>query len=301
MPAVKAYINLDFLPPSTERLFELPDAARKEGVNEIVLKIINNFPWEFEPRMRSDFFFPENVIAYFFRLCTQANIRISFVFPGPDDFGRLLRLSGYTRLAGSSGGMVLIDPDSVGLKSFLESIFEDVVSLVPDVGNFILRQPEKKNESSQYWTAFNKLAVESAEACGCKTEMTEREMPFTFAEDVFTAAGTGSLPRLSDILTDSIENFQKSVFKLRQFSIMSSLCFNGPAADYDNVFELYGRLLVQRRRLDESLESFRLSGGAVLDRDWLEKYLSSIRIAAEEDVFNIAMRLKQLGLLNEVF
>jgi len=297
MPEKMFFINLDFFPPSAERLFELPSIIEENGGQDVYLKMICNFPWEFEPRMRAESFYPDNVTEHFFKLCSAAGMKITFLFPGPNDLERLLRLPGYSRLSFRDAEVLRVNPDSIGLKSFFESVIEDVVSLVPNVGSFAILNLLNVDEDFGCEGKYNKLASDCISSCGYEFEQIEPAVSWIYSEELFAQADRSSIPQLVKALWNDIEEFEESVFRIKQYSAMSGLCCNAPAAGRWNTVELYSRLKQSRGRLDESIDALRDENCSVIDRSWLEKYLSSIKITADEDASNSEMRLKLLGLL----
>jgi hypothetical protein len=283
------FIDLDFFPPTAERLFKLPGILKERGVQKICMKMICNFPWEFEPRMRSESFFPENVTAHFFKLCSDAGIRLSFLFPGTDDFGRILRLPGYSRLACPDCDILYINPESTGIKSFIESIFEDVVSLIPDIRSFTFRGRE----------GFDRITAECAVKSGYSTELLPPGKSSFYVEEIFESADKSMIKESITGLSTAIDEFEKTVFKIKQYAVMGSLCCNAPSSGSENAAELYRSMKIKKKNLDKNFDVLRREGSVVIDDFWLKKYLSSISLVVNEDFTASAMRLKQLGLLRD--
>ena len=120
-----AFINIDFLPPAAERLCMLPEAAEISGYDNVILRMIDNFPWSFDCRMKSDTAYDETALSYISKKFNELGIGLIFVFPGINDFSRLFRLKGYRRFADVEHGSVTAKTEAFGFSAFLESVAED--------------------------------------------------------------------------------------------------------------------------------------------------------------------------------
>lgn len=295
----KIYLDLDFMPPVAERFFKIPGIVKEGGFHSICLKMMCSFPWEFESRMKADSYFPENVISHFFKLCTDAGISISFVFPGPGDFGRLLRLPAYSRLACGDFAIPSLNPESTGMKSFIESVIEDVVSLVPDIDYFLLQTCEDGVQEGKALELYNNLTAVAIESTGYKSGRLPSSAEFQYAENVFAAVRKSRIPGIHNEMQDYAADFETAAFKIRQWLTMSSLSCSSPAAFGENPADMYRSLSQSRESLNQSIEMLRETGVSIIDEYWLSGYLSSVRMTADEDFLAVVTRLRQLGIFKD--
>ena len=115
------YLNLDFMPPTAERLCMLPENIRKRGYRRIYLNIIDNFPWSFEQRLQSSTAYSEAELDYFVKSCSKLNLKLSYIFPESGSFLRLLRCNGYRRMSLTGTQLIQIDPEAVGVNLLMDS------------------------------------------------------------------------------------------------------------------------------------------------------------------------------------
>ena len=235
-----AYIDLDFLPPIVERLAALPDMLKQGGYSSVVLKIIDNFPWVFDRRMQSSTAYPESIIAYAAEKFEKHGIRFSFIFPGKNDFNRILRLNGYRRLVSDRPGIVTIDTGRLEFLPLIESLAEDYLSLCPDTYSLII--DGCGGEDEKFFKRCEAGVVKIR-----KKFLVQQNVPgYKIAEEYMSAGGSG-LPGLSKDLNQDVQDFASVLFKLKHYISMSSLSSNSPAASRENLESIFTDLYESKK------------------------------------------------------
>ena len=286
------FINLDFFPPTSERLCRIPDAAAAIKNTSIYVRLIDNFPWSFDIRMKSDTAFDDTAVSYFSRKCAENKMKLIFIFPGIFDYCRILRLKGYNRFASFNDGFIKINTEAFGFSSFIEQLAEDIIELCPEVNGFCLCSGESENiaiaealkeKSEERWDIY--------ESVDCyKNE-------FLIAENLLEDEDHSLQAAHSDLKLKAKEFYEKRYF-LNQLSIMSSIGSNYPASYGRSLYALYKEVELFFHLAIEAVESIRKKAEGKIEENWLNAFCRSSVLTIEEDFLSCRNKLKQAGVLN---
>ncbi len=278
------------MPPSVERFCKVPEAVSEAGYNELCIRMIDNFPWSFDCRMKSDSAYPENVVSFVAEACYEKGIAFSLVFPGLYDYVRLIRLNGYRRLALDGPGVPGINTDAVGFSHLIETITEDMVSLCPQLSCFVFENTDKHGQD--YYLKCLKVI----ESSGVGTRKNTEENEFHVAE-FFMTGNDSELGTSFRKLQEVIGDLAGSLYQIRQYIVMSSLGTQFPAASEKGIHFGFEELKMQRKEIFYNCDSFSRAASGLLEPGWLEHYCRTIQLNADDEIFSVERRLRQTGLL----
>ena len=278
------------MPPAAERFCRLPEAVIKAGYDELCIRIIDNFPWSFDCRMKSDSAYPENVISFISEACAERGTALSLVFPGMYDYIRLIRLSGYRRFARAEPGVPGINTDAVGFSQLIETVTEDILSLCPKLDSLIFRTGNRQEQ--EYYLKSSKV-VESFDV---KTRLESENEDYISAE-FFLTGNKSELNICFSSLKTAIEGFAVSLYRIRQYLVMSALGNQFPAAAGTGIHYRFEDLQLQRTNILELCDNFLTAAAGILEPCWLEQYCRTIYMNADDEILSVERRLRQSGLL----
>ena len=285
-----AYINLDFFPPTAELLCSVPRKAVEKGVNKLCLRIIDNFPWDFDCRLRSFSSYDDSTIDFFSKECESLDLELSLAFPAKDDFSRLLRLNGYRRMADPAMKSLIVDPESIGFKSLIDSVAEDFSSLYQGIYSFVLTIGQ---ENDDYSSRVGKILSDA----GYRVSEIGAEAVFTTVES-FLTNNDSAVSIAYRLMTDVYMNLSKTISELRPLLILSLLSNNPPSSGETGINQLMNRIFVLKDEFDTKAENFRKSAKGRVDPDWSSSSIKAYNLAIDDVFTTIEQRLKQSGLLN---
>ncbi len=281
-------INIDELPPIEARLGMLPDSAAELGYEILNIRMIDNYPWSFEPRMSCDNAYTENILAFLDEKCEKIGIRLSFILPGTYDFTRILRLDGYRHLISYSSGFPVFNCQAVGASAVLESIVEDYVSLCPNAS--MVSYEMRCDEAAELYDKY----IIAAERCGLSSVI-KAGYEYTTAEN-FLSGFDSPLVKLFDSLKSAISNYGALVYKIKEFLVMSSLGSNFPSSASESPGLLLKSVYEQKDEIILMLEGFYKLAETLIEPGWLKKYIKSVRLTAENEASYIENLLRQNGV-----
>ncbi|MDC7225487.1 MAG: hypothetical protein PQJ61_01840 [Spirochaetales bacterium] len=290
MPKSTVSIFLDHLPPTAERLCALPIEAAGKDFEGLELKLIDNFPWDFECRMKSCTSYDEIAIGFVSEQCKALGLNLYLRFPCEDDFARILRLRGYRKFIKRDSGKIIIDSEAVGFKHLIESVAEDAAALLPSLKFFTF--PPVTAESG-----YTEIVSDILINAGYKTAAGCCEADWLSADEFLCGADSIVVAEYRS-LKDSYQDYCIACEELRLSIIMSQLSSMPPAAGRKTPGRLVNDLHINRKAFDNNSATFRKIAAGRIEPDWLDLMLRAMKLAADELLHSLEDRARQSGLLN---
>ncbi len=241
--------------------------------------------WSFEPRMSCDNAYTEDILSFLDEECERIGIKLSFVLPGTYDFTRILRLDGYKHLISFSSGFPVFNSNAVGASAVLESIIEDYISLCPNV-----RMASYEMRGDEVSELYGKYII-AAERCGLSSVI-KAGYEYTTAEN-FLSGFDSPLVKLFGEIKSAAGNYGALVHKLKEFLVMSSLGSNFPSSSSESPGLLLKSVYEQKDEIILMLGRFSKSAESLIEPGWLNKYIKSVRLTAENEALYIENLLRQ--------
>ena len=287
-------LNLDFFPSTSERLSLVPDKVSETGAEGLCLKIIDNFPWDFECRMKGACAYSDSLLSWFSERCRGLGLRLFFAFPGPDDFTRILRLSGWRHLRRKDSEQLIIDTDAVGFNRIIDELSEDFTELCGEIDGFFFYSEGCNSE-------LEKIYLE-------KVRNILGDTGYFVSDNISSGDFKSAEWFLSNGSSDAIiqfaafkaaqSRFAESLMQIKQQLIMSSMSFNPPVADTVSINFMIEELTDSKKLLYSSAEKFSSASEGSLESEWTALNTRAALLAADEDYHLLTARLNQARLLN---
>ena len=120
---------------------------------------------------------------------------------------------------------------------------------------------------------------------------------FEYVEEIF-ADGEGGVCGLLEEMKQNLISYELSIFKVKQYAAMSSLCCNNPAADRVAAVDLYRQALKRQKILIEKLAELEKESESRIDPCWLSRYIESINLTIREDLSIAEFAFRRMGFLS---
>ncbi len=294
-------LNLDFQPPAAERLLLLPSELSYHGISEIIIRLLDNFPWTFESRLLSCGTLPEEVMGHLVKLLDKQGISFSLMFPGASDLGRLLRIPGYRRMFRKEENILTINPEATGFKRFMDDVLEDITALCENISSFYLLESEA-SEHPEYHAAVAEIIGEYDIAL----RILKNDCVMSPFEQFCSRGSLGFSGK--EVPAGYIQSFKNFEDGRKKIALLSSelrylisidaagvRCITPEGKNISMLYREMDRAIQQLSKISEELTD---SGSGFADIHWLEAYSRSVLKSCEEDYLQSGIRLSQCGLIS---
>lgn len=291
MQKTTQYIDLDFLPPTAELICSIPERAKEENVETICLKIVDNFPWDFDGRLRSFSSYDESMIDFISKESKKLGIRLIIKFPEADDFLRLLRLQGYRRLLDINSKQLKIKTSSVGFKPLIESAADDFISLFPELEYFGI------NKVSDNDSDYKKHACDILSKEGYKLFEIDSGTRFITAEEFLFGVESGVIKAYQS-MNANYKAIAIAGAEVQRLLIMSSLTCNPPAPGGSCINSMMNQVEGISAALNKNAATLKKEAKGHICEEWIDTCIKACILASEEELRSLEQRLVQFNLLN---
>lgn len=132
------HLDLKGVPPTFERLMQLPKVFAAARYNAVVVEWEDAFPWTVDERFRSRTAYTPQQVMEFHNLCKQNGLEIIPLVQCLGHLETVLALDDYAHLREVANLSDVLNPLADGARDIIERMIDDVLALTPDCRYFHL-------------------------------------------------------------------------------------------------------------------------------------------------------------------
>jgi len=155
IPVRAVHLDLKGVPPTPERLLELPRVVARLGFNALLVEWEDTFPWRANSALRNETAYTLDEVAAFHAAATRWDVQIIPLVQCLGHMEFVLKHPEYAALRETPGDINVLNPLADGARDLIADLAKDVIAATPGLTHFHLGGDEAwslgTNDDTKEW------------------------------------------------------------------------------------------------------------------------------------------------------